>query len=1505
MPSDRPGSPDPLARLADVLATAADGVRPTPLELAELLWLARQLGPGDEERPALPAAEPAPDLPQEQPRPAREESPPGQEESPAAPEPAPPAPHDPPRVPLHLPSRTPSAPGGHTSLLAPAPPMLRHPLGLQRALRPLKRRTDAPSGHRLDERATADRIARLGAAPEFWLPVLRPAQERWLRLNLVYDTGPTMPVWRPLVHELHTALAQSGIFRTVTLLRAAPDGTVHGHGAHAPADGRTVTLVISDCMGPQWREGPAGALWYESLLRWAHRMPLAVVQPLPERLWRDTALPTTPGRLSAPHPAAPAATLTFTPYERREQHEHHESYDSTVPCDRAVPHGPRGLHGTDGPAPVPVPVPVLESEPAWLAHWAALLTTAGGAQFPAAVAELGRPLPARSGDRTDVGLLSAEELVLRFRATASPEAFRLAGHLAVGRPDLPVMRLVQAALEPDPRPQHLAEVILSGMLAAVPGGPPGSYAFRDGVRDLLLLSLPRTARHRTTELLDRIGEPIDRRAGRAPGEFRASTAAPSGTGTDVDGEAFATVSQDSLRRLSEPAGRGGLFAGRYLLVRPTGSQGTDWVAQDTRRGDETVLVRLYLRPPDWLRIGFADIAQRLSQVDHPGIAAVRDCGTEGDVPYLVREFLDGRSLYQRLRSAPHGLPTGELVALVPSLVEAVNALHAQAGPHGGLVASHVILTPRGPVLDVSSFGIGGRGDDLRVLGHIVRAMHRGPSGDRQHPLPPENLPLPRQLEEELDTAVTELLSDSLETQLCGADRLLRLPPHRERTLGFSLLGPLRVTRDGVPLALDHPEEQALLCVLLLHHGEPATHDELATGLWGPPDRHGSRDLLDTYLSRLRHLLGPDAVTVEGGYALRLDRVSGHDDYDVFRVRRLADEAQRSRTAGDPARSRLLAQEALGLWRGEPLDGVPGPVARHTRDDLNALRRTLGALAEEPENRPEIYFRTDELAGRPEARITLEATVHEILARGSLTPRQYAVLVRPDGYLVRIEPGVFLLPVLVAVLRELPHALARPADRPRLQVTFGPQSYDRTPSAAWDVVVVVPPALYEDFAASSAAQGSVRFRPLFPDDATDTPPSGWYCLLLPASAEPVEHDLVQGPFITHDLHQLGVPTPGRTAVVHSQQDGPFTLLDPVRPYGTRPPRPVTCYSVDLTPQQARHTMSLPSSGKGAFTAVVELSWHVDDPVAFVRGETDGISGILLEHLRDAAERITRGHPLRRAGAAQRAVNAGVGNWPVPGLSVSYAVQLAPEGTAAPVPEQSAASPRRLSSVLADAETVLIGFDGPLARLFSAQTARAAALDLLSVVVEHRDPEHALRGRPPAVAGTAGRETFVHPLDLLRAFARDPLGPQLRARLDDLELDAVPDAPTTHRSVALVRALHHSGRRVSVVTDVGAQAVHRYLEPYRLPLAGIHSRHDDLGLLMPHPDCLQRALDSRGTPVAAGLLISSSIAELTAAQQLGLPFVGYAPTSAGRRRLREEGGDVTVSSLEPLLEAARSL
>ncbi|WP_248500759.1 SAV_2336 N-terminal domain-related protein [Streptomyces sp. D2-8] len=1422
MASEGP-EPSPVGRLAAALSAA--GAAPTPREIAELLWVAGQLEPptGEPEsgRPIVPEA------------PATGAEAPGPEEpAPAAPVPPPTAePPDraaPDRVPLRLPTpRSPDRPhhhpGGGSPLLAPAPPMLPHPLALQRALRPLQRKVPSPHLRLLDERATADRIARLGAHPDVWFPVLRPAPDRWLRLNLVHDTGPTMPVWHPLVSELHTALAQSGIFRTVTLHPATPDGRAR----HVPVldDGRTVTLVVSDCMGPQWRPGEAGDRWYRTLRHWAHHMPLAVVQPLPEHLWSTTALPAEPGLLTSPATAAPTATLAFTPY------------DASPPPEGAVP------------------LPVLEPGAPWLAHWATLLADPGGARTPGAVAWL-PPVPAPPAEPTpDITTSSPEDLVLRFRATASPEAFRLAGHLALAVPSVPVMRLVQRTLERDPRPQHLAEVILSGMLTSAPG-PPGSYEFRPGVRELLLRSLPRTARGRTREFLEQVGGLIDERAGLAAGEFRAETDG----GRGEAGPAFATVSEETVRRLGGEV----LFAGRYRL---TGRR--DWEGRVSRavdvRTDRQVIVRRYREQPA-PQERFLSQARALAGIDDPHVVKVLDFGVEGDAPYLVTEFVDGLTVSEVLS----GITFPAFARLVCQGMAGMEALHARGLVRGERGPAGLLLRPDGTVL-LSRITLGEESRDKAPEADVAefRWLLKQLAAGAQ---------VPAEHRELLDLIDRHELPEA-------AAYAARLPAEWPPPRSFTLLGPLRISAGTEPVEPPSPKAQALLCMLLLRHGVRVPHSELARGLWEEPlPESEAAQRLDALAAEVRQVL-PDGglVALSHSYALHVPDVY----VDVLHCERLL--------AGDPADPR----RALGLWYGDPLDGVPGPAAAATRDRLRALRADLRSGPEA--SAPTILFEADDLTGHPEARITLEYAVHEMLSRGALAPHRFDVRVRGSGYEVHTEPGTYLLPVLVAVLRGLPEVLTGLVDPPPLTVTFWdrPAPPPEPPPVPADIQVIVSPAVYEQFAASSAAQGPQRFQPLYQDGATDTPPVAWYCPLSPATTpEPEARDLVQGPFITRDLRRLGIPAPGRTAVVHTRPDGPLILLNPARPHGEGTPRLVTYYEVDLTTHQAHHRVSLPSSGKAAFAAAVELSWHVEDPVAFVRADVGRVSEPLLGHLLEEAARITRRHPLRRAGAAQRAVNAGLRHWPVPGLSVTASVQLGPEGAALPGPQGTAPAQRPLPRLLGEAETVLLGFDGPMARLFSASTAREAVRDLLALVDEHRDPRHALPG--------AVRETFAHPLDVLRAFAQDPLGPLLRERLDELELLAVPHAPATHNSAPLIRTLHASGRRVGVITDVCAEAVPRYLRPYgNLPLAGVHGRAEDLSLLTPHPDCMLRALEACDGSAATGLVIGSTVAELAAAQRAGLRFVGLARNTTTDRQLREAGCETTVTSLAPLLEAAHSL
>ncbi|MEU3920934.1 SAV_2336 N-terminal domain-related protein [Streptomyces sp. NPDC029004] len=413
--------------------------------------------------------------------------------------------------------------GPAATLLAPAPPMIARPLTLQRALRPLGRRVPSSHAKELDETETAHRIAGLGAVPGIWLPVLKPKPERWLHLRLVFDAGPTTAMWLPLVQDLRTSFGQTGIFRTVDVWHLGANGRIPPQHL---TDARTTVLVISDCMGPPWREGPAGRRWYRTLRGWASALPVAIIQPLPERLWHQTAFPPLAGSLRARAPGAANSELDFSPYD---------------------PAGERAAED--------IPVPVLEPSAAWLANWASMIAT-GGTEVPGSVGWLrlrpACPNPSGTDVLSSLDRIPPEELVLRFRAVASAQAFRLATHLAVGSAHLPVMRLVQAALEDRPQPQQLAEVVLSGMLKTVPG-PVGSYEFRPGVREVLLGMLPQSSLVGTRQLLEDVGSLISERAGAAPGEFRAEVATAGGDGVTGGEEPFALVSEETVQRLGGSA----------------------------------------------------------------------------------------------------------------------------------------------------------------------------------------------------------------------------------------------------------------------------------------------------------------------------------------------------------------------------------------------------------------------------------------------------------------------------------------------------------------------------------------------------------------------------------------------------------------------------------------------------------------------------------------------------------------------------------------------------------------------------------------------------------------------------------------------------------------------------------------------------------------------------------------------------------------------------------------
>ncbi|MFD5322340.1 BTAD domain-containing putative transcriptional regulator [Streptomyces sp. NPDC127092] len=157
---------------------------------------------------------------------------------------------------------------------------------------------------------------------------------------------------------------------------------------------------------------------------------------------------------------------------------------------------------------------------------------------------------------------------------------------------------------------------------------------------------------------------------------------------------------------------------------------------------------------------------------------------------------------------------------------------------------------------------------------------------------------------------------------------------------LSVLGPLRAWQDGRPLRLGHLRRQAVLAALALNTGRTLSRQELLDGVWGvePPEAN----VVPVYVYRLRKALrdgeGPDPVIAHDRCGYRL--VPGAVELDVARLEELVAAVGTADRAGDPAEAVRLCSRALALFRGEPLAGLPGPLAERERLRLTERRIAL-------------------------------------------------------------------------------------------------------------------------------------------------------------------------------------------------------------------------------------------------------------------------------------------------------------------------------------------------------------------------------------------------------------------------------------------------------------------------------------------------------------------------------------------------------------------------------------
>jgi DNA-binding SARP family transcriptional activator len=155
-------------------------------------------------------------------------------------------------------------------------------------------------------------------------------------------------------------------------------------------------------------------------------------------------------------------------------------------------------------------------------------------------------------------------------------------------------------------------------------------------------------------------------------------------------------------------------------------------------------------------------------------------------------------------------------------------------------------------------------------------------------------------------------------------------------LTVDVLGPLKVSVDGRPVELTTPRLRTLLVTLAMSPGKEVSLDHLETALWSADPPRNPRRSVQTYLARLRRMLGPSRISsATASYMLHVEP----EHVDAFRFLRLLDAAAQE---PNTTREREHLEEALALWRGIPLQDVDSH-ALNESESPRLLERYLAGL----------------------------------------------------------------------------------------------------------------------------------------------------------------------------------------------------------------------------------------------------------------------------------------------------------------------------------------------------------------------------------------------------------------------------------------------------------------------------------------------------------------------------------------------------------------------------------
>jgi predicted ATPase/DNA-binding SARP family transcriptional activator len=151
---------------------------------------------------------------------------------------------------------------------------------------------------------------------------------------------------------------------------------------------------------------------------------------------------------------------------------------------------------------------------------------------------------------------------------------------------------------------------------------------------------------------------------------------------------------------------------------------------------------------------------------------------------------------------------------------------------------------------------------------------------------------------------------------------------------FFVLGSVRIRQQGRELPLTGRRARALLAYLLLRPNRLVARDRLLSALWSSPPPTAAK-IVQITVSQLRKALGDGLLLTEpGGYRLAVRP----EHVDAERFARLIAQGRAELAGGKATQAIAVLDEALALWRGDPLaDLGDAPFAGPERERLEELR----------------------------------------------------------------------------------------------------------------------------------------------------------------------------------------------------------------------------------------------------------------------------------------------------------------------------------------------------------------------------------------------------------------------------------------------------------------------------------------------------------------------------------------------------------------------------------------